>query len=240
MRVPPDQSETVAETRARPASGSRPASSRVTRVRWVPKTNVSARTPLVRRSAIAKRIEQARVALHGAADVADEDDVPRPGRRTAPEPLDEVAPAWRLRRSMRRASTLRPFRCTSLRRVRRRSSTGLHLVDEAFRIPHLGRRHAHRRACGAPARDRPLKARRPAAVLPVVAGRLVRLGREVLVDQQAERRQVLPGSRVALLCQPRPLVPGLPLVRPDEHLEPQIAAAMASSCLSQKRRKTSS
>ena len=38
MRVPPDQSETRSDTRARPASGSRLVNSCVTRVRCVPKT----------------------------------------------------------------------------------------------------------------------------------------------------------------------------------------------------------
>ena len=44
-RVPPDQSLTASEARASARSGSRARSSRVTRVRCVPKTNASAWTP---------------------------------------------------------------------------------------------------------------------------------------------------------------------------------------------------
>ena len=41
--MPPDQSDTAAAARATAASGSRPPSSRVTRVRRVPNTNASTR-----------------------------------------------------------------------------------------------------------------------------------------------------------------------------------------------------
>ena len=100
MRVPPDQSATVAETRARPMSGSRPASSRVTRVSCVPNTNASTRTLATRPSAMTNRMSRrewrsidplmSQMTTMERGRIA--------GRRQTHSPRSP--PVWRLRRSI--------------------------------------------------------------------------------------------------------------------------------------------
>ena len=74
MRVPPDQSATVFAMRSRACAGSRPSSSRVTRVSRVPNRKASIRAAVAAREGVEEEEEQARVALHGAADVGEHDD----------------------------------------------------------------------------------------------------------------------------------------------------------------------
>ena len=142
MRVPPDQSETAAETRARAASGSRPASSRVTRVRWVPKTKASVRTPATRRSAMAKRMRSASVPLHGAAHVADHRHGARSHERPAPEPLGEVATALQVAAEHLARRQASPVAMQAVAPRAAHLETWVQAVDESLRIAQLGRAHA--------------------------------------------------------------------------------------------------
>ncbi len=138
MRVPPDQSVTVAATRSSARSRSRSRSRRVTRVRRVPKTNASVRTS-DRGQGLSEAEQEPGVALHRDRDVADEHDRraaaapgaarPRSGGRRRSPGCAGTWPAGRVRR---------PCRWSSQRRVRRRRELRHEPVDEARRLAQLG------------------------------------------------------------------------------------------------------
>ena len=123
MRVPPDQSGTARAAPATAASSPRVRSSLVMRVSEVEKTNASSRT--CRRAEGVREVqEHPRIALHRAADIAQQDDRP---------PAHPAFPAWEPDHIAAGAKAARPAPAEGRCAARRREPSGGSCVFQGSR-----------------------------------------------------------------------------------------------------------